>query len=174
MKRKILMIIAPVDFMDDEYLIPKKVFEEEGFVVKTMSKFVDIAKGKLGTEVKVDLKLGKDVVEAKYYDALVFVGGPGCLIYENDDNINKIIFDFEKEKKIIGAICISPRILLASGILEGKKATIWNHDDKQGKYLEEGGAIYTGKRVEVDENIVTANGPKAAKEFADKIVDLLI
>ena len=35
------------------------------------------------------------------------------------------------------------------------------------------GAIYTGNSVEVDGKIVTGNGPTAAKEFGEKIAELL-
>jgi protease I len=39
--------------------------------------------------------------------------------------------------------------------------------------LEEKGAIYTGKPVEIDGKIVTGSGPQAAQEFALAIIKLL-
>ncbi len=41
------------------------------------------------------------------------------------------------------------------------------------KLLEENGAEYTGANVEQDGKIVTANGPQAAKEFAEKIIEFI-
>ncbi|MEM2638356.1 MAG: DJ-1/PfpI family protein, partial [Candidatus Hadarchaeales archaeon] len=73
--------------------------------------------------------------------------------------------------KVVGAICIAPVILANAGILKGRRATVWDGDFV--KMLEAGGAKYTGKNVEVDGKIVTANGPHAAREFGKKIAELL-
>jgi protease I len=170
---KILMVIAPVNFRDEEYLIPKKIFEENGFKILTLSKDVDIAKGKLGAEVKVDLKLDKDIINSNEFDAVIFVGGLGALVYENDEKINQIILDFSAKNKLIGAICIAPRVVGSSGIYEGKKVTVWNGDGEQSKILENEGATVLNKDVVVNDNYVTANGPHAAKEFAEEIVKIL-
>jgi len=37
-KGKIAMIIAPNDFRDEEYLVPKRIFEEAGYEVTTSPK----------------------------------------------------------------------------------------------------------------------------------------
>ena len=41
------------------------------------------------------------------------------------------------------------------------------------KIFKENSVALTGKSVEVTDNIVTANGPAAAKDYAEKIVELL-
>ena len=38
------------------------------------------------------------------------------------------------------------------------------------KLLETGGAICTGKSIEVSGNIITANGPSAAKSFGEALL----
>lgn len=46
--------------------------------------------------------------------------------------------------------------------------------DKRGvARLKEQGALYKEERVVVDGKIVTANGPDAATEFAEKIVEIV-
>jgi len=67
-------------------------------------------------------------------------------------------------------LCLSPVILANAGILKGKKATCWF---SVARMIKKKGAIYTGKKVEIDGLIITGNGPSAAKEFGEKYLKLL-
>ncbi|GAJ17159.1 unnamed protein product, partial [marine sediment metagenome] len=69
------------------------------------------------------------------------------------------------------AICIAPVTLANAGILDKKKATVFRSEVKA---IKRKGAIYTGKVVEVDGNIITAEGPQAAEEFGKTIINLLL
>lgn len=167
--KTILMIVAPEGFRDEEFLEPKKVFENYNASVKIASKGVSVAKGKLGAKIDVDYEL--DEVLVQDYDAVVFIGGPGASIYFDDETAHSIAREALEEGKIVGAICIAPVILANAGILKGKKATVFSSgaDD-----LKNNGAKYTAKDVEADGKIVTANGPAAAKKFGEKIAEMLI
>ena len=84
--KKILMIIAFRDFRDEEYFLPKEIFEKEGFIVKTASTKKGTALGADGGEVEVDFSL--DEVDVSQFDAILFVGGPGALKYlDNEKSI---------------------------------------------------------------------------------------
>ena len=164
------MVVAPENFRDEEFLEPKKVFENNGAKVVVASKGVQEAKGMFGTTTRVDLDIGE--VNIEDYNAIVFVGGSGSSIYYNDSIALNIAREAYTKGKIIGAICIAPGILAKAGILKGKRATIWDSGDNQHiNMLKENGAKYTGNNVEQDENIITANGPHAAEEFGKKIVE---
>jgi len=171
--RRILMVIAPKDFRDEELFKPKKAFEEAGAQVTIASKGVSVAKGMLGGTIGVERDL-KDVSVGDY-DAVVFVGGSGASEYFDDT----IALDLAKEAydkgKIVGAICIAPVILANAGILKDKKATVWssllNHSHVNA--LKEKGAIYTGEKITKDGMIITASGPDAAELFADAIIKAL-
>lgn len=167
-KSKILMIIAPTDFRDEEFLRPKEIFEKNGAQVTVASKGVSETSGVLGAKTKVDIDLSQ--VNVDDYDAVVFIGGPGSSVYFDDQTVLSLAMAASKQNKIIGAICIAPSILANAGILSGKKATAWISE--QGN-LESKGAIYTGANVEVDGKIVTADGPGAAVSYAEKILELL-
>ena len=78
--------------------------------------------------------------------------------------------NFNKQNKIIAAICIAPVTLANAGILNGKKATVFPSGKND---LIRNGAKYTGDSVTVDGNIITANGPMAAEAFGKKIVEML-
>ncbi|MBI5872411.1 DJ-1/PfpI family protein [archaeon] len=166
--KKILMVIAPENFRDEELLVPKKVFEEQGFKAVVASKGTERAKGMLGAEVNID----KDIedISINEYDALVLVGGVGAAIYLNDAKVLGLAQGFAAKGKIICGICIAPSILANAGLLKGKHATSW---PSEAANLENKGAIYTGKPVTADGRIVTANGPRAAEEFGKKIAELL-
>ena len=74
--KKILAIIASSDFRDEELLVPKGIFEKEGFSVTIASSSLDTSIGMLGAEVKPQLLI--EDVSADDYDAIIFVGGGGA------------------------------------------------------------------------------------------------
>jgi protease I len=165
MTKSALMVIAFEKFRDEEYAEPKKVLEDAGFRVATASIQTGTAKGKFGLEAPVDLAL-KDV-KAADYDTVVFVGGPGSHGYFNDPTAQAIAREAHDAGKIVAAICAAPSILANAGLLKGRTATSF---PDQGPNLTAGGANFTGKGLEIDGNIITADGPAHAKEFGQAIV----
>ncbi len=165
MKKRAVLIIAAENFRDEELLEPKAILEKNGIEVKVASTIIGQAKGKLGASVKTDMLISD--INSADFDAVVFIGGPGAVIYIDDPVANKVIADTLKNKKVLAAICIAPAILAKAGALKDKRATVW---ESEGEMLKTCGARYTGKDVEQDGNIITAAGPFAAKEFAETIV----
>jgi len=168
--KKILMVVAPDKFRDEELFDTKRVIESFGGTVEVASLTLYPAKGMKGGSVTPDLKLQD--VHVDDYDAVVFVGGSGAQVYfDNQYALNLAKKAYEKGK-VLGAICIAPCILANAGLLEGKDATVWFGSEFV-SLLKSKGANYTGEAVEVDGNIVTANGPMSAKDFGKVIVTLL-
>jgi len=169
--KKIVMIIAPENFRDEEYQIPKEIFESYGISVTTASTRTGRAKGMLGAEVNLEYAILD--LRPSDFDAVVVVGGVGSreYLWNSPEVINFVKKAYELEK-IVAAICLSPVVLAKAGILRDKKATVYP-DREAIELLKENGANYTGKGVEVDGRIVTGNGPKMAKHFAEEIVKLL-
>ncbi len=166
--KKILMIIASNNFRDEELQVPKEIFEREGAKVTIASSSLKESRGVLGATAKPDVLIGD--VEAQDYDAVIFVGGGGSSEYWEDSKAHEIVRSTLEKGKLLGAICIAPVTLANAGVLNGKKATVWNSE--AGK-LSRGGATYTGAGVEIDGDIITANGPQSAKEFAEAFVNAL-
>lgn len=171
--KKVVMIVAFRDFRDDEYFIPREVLEGAGIEVKTSSDSSGIAIGADGGEVRVDFVL-RDL-ELSGFDAIVFIGGPGALEHLDNEESYKVAKETVAKGKVLAAICISPTILAKAGVLEGKRATVWSSplNREPVKTLEEKGAIFEDKPVVVDGKIVTGNGPSAAREFGEKLVEIL-
>jgi len=166
--KKAVMIIAKNNFRDEEYLQPKEILTKAKVEVVTASSSKGIAKGMFGAAQNVDITI--DEIDAKNYDAVIFVGGGGASEYFNNSPAHKIARDAISGKKILGAICIAPVTLAKAGVLKNKKATVFESGIEE---LKKWGADYTGKDVEVDGNIVTASGPEAAKQFGKKILETI-
>jgi len=164
-EKRVLMVIAPENFRDEELFHPKEELERAGAEITIASSRTGEAKGKLGARVNVTLKL--DQIKVDDYDAVVFVGGSGSAIYFDDRRALSIAGEAFKKGKVTCAICIASVILANAGVLKGKRATVW--DGEYIEKIESKGATYTGKPVEVDGNVITANGPAAAREFGRTI-----
>lgn len=172
-KKRIVMVIAFQGFRDEEYFVPKEILERAGVEVKTASIKLGIAMGDEGGEASIDFLIS--AIRPEEFDAVIFVGGPGCLQYLDNDDAYHLARETVSQNKILAAICISPVILAKAGVLKEKKATVWNSplDKTPLKILEENGAEYIDKDVVRDGKIITANGPSAAEEFAQKILENL-
>ena len=172
--RKIAIVIAFRDFRDPEFFIPEGIFKKAGTDITVVSTSLGTAIGADGGEVNVNLLLKN--LNPEKFDAIVFIGGPGCLKYLDNEDSYKIIRETVSKGKVLASICISPVILAKSGVLEGKKATVWSSslDKSPIKILKENGAIYHDEKVVIDGKIITGNGPSAAKEFGENVVNMLV
>ena len=79
---------------------------------------------------------------------------------------------FHEKGKLVSAICLAPMILARAGILKGVMSTVFPTDWAITS-LKNNGAHYTSDHVVEDGNIITADGPQSAKEFAEKIIKKL-
>ncbi len=170
------MVIAFQNFRDEEYLVPKSILEQANIRVDTISTQLGVARGKLGHFCGVDLTL--DDLQVKDYSAIVFVGGPGVPSIRSHPKSVEHAVTFFQQRKLVGAICWAPTILAKAGILSGKRATCWVGFDEEyrmttDKVLASHGAIFVNQPVVQDGNIITANGPSAAREFGNMLVDFI-
>jgi protease I len=164
---KILMIIASRNFRDEELKTPKSLFEHYGYEVVIASSTLSSVQGMLGMETTPDILI--DDVHVDDYVAVVFVGGSGATEYYDNPEAHRIALETINQGKVLAAICLAPNILAKAGLLSGKKATCYNSD-----ILINNGADYTGSSVERDGLIITGNGPGAAEEFAEAILNALL
>jgi len=164
---KVLLVIAEEGYQDIEYNDTKKALEDRDHQTTTSSTKEE-AHGKLGGTAKTNILL-KDIKHGDY-DAIAFIGGPGCNQYFNDKTAHQLAKDFYKANKPTCAICAAPSILANAGLLERKTTTCFEGESQN---LQEKGAIYTGNPVEQDGLIITGNGPGAAKDFGKAIANNL-
>ncbi len=172
--KKILMVIAFKNFRDEEYFVPKEILEGSGAEIKTASNKEGMARGADGGEVLIDYKL--EDIDLNNFDAVVFIGGPGCLENLDNENSYNLVKETVAKNKLLASICVSPVILAKAGVLKGKSATVWSSalDKSAIEILKQNGANYQAQDVVVDGKIITANGPDAAKKFADTLIGQVI
>ncbi len=164
MAKSVLMVLAHNNFRDEEYTAARNALENNGATVTTASTLTNGAAGSQGLRLNPDLLI--DDVNPEDYDAVVFIGGTGSSQYWHDIKAHEIAEFASKTGKILGASSHAPVTLAVAGLLKGKRAT--GHVTVYEK-LQVQGAEYTGKKIEVDGNIITSSGANAAKEFAQAL-----
>lgn len=93
-------------------------------------------------------------------------GGPGTKHLGESKSLLTLLQKQAANGGEIAAICAAPSILGKLGLLKGKKATCY--PGFQDALI---GAEYTASSLEIADNIITANGPASAIQFALTIVE---
>lgn len=171
-----LMVIAPEKFRDEELFVPKEYLEKHGVTVEVASTKKGTCVGVLGGKIESQHTLSE--VDVSKYDAVIFVGGPGTPVIRKESSAIKIAQDAFAKGKLVCAICWAPTTLAKAGVLKGKKSTVWMGPDREfgmstSDYIESQGAQYVAKGAVEDGNIVTADGPGSALDFAKLIMKKL-
>ncbi len=120
--------------------------------------------GAHGVPVKADLLFEK----ASYDESQMIIlpgGMPGSKNLMEHTGLSKQLQQFNREGKMIGAICAAPMVLGNLGLLNGKKAVCYPGFENQ----LIGASLSTQPSV-VDGTIITGRGVGAALDFALNIV----
>lgn len=169
----IALLIAAEGYQDEELKTARTTFVGAGFDVQIVSFFGGRAIGALGGETAVDKQL-EDVLESvEDYVAVVLIGGPGATFYHQEKKAHQLVQKALAADIVVGAICLAPFTLGYAGVLKGRKATAWTGGKFTPEMLSAQGALYRDDSVVVDDNIITANGPDAARAFANTVVATL-
>ena len=163
-----LKIHLPFSFLDSESL---KLIENNAQIAYYPKDTLLIDENVIPTMFFVIIK---GIVEAKDAEELID-------IYQNDDvfagieliknqpskyrySVNEELICYEISKEVFLELCQKNSEF---------KNYFFSSMVERIELLKESGAKYIGKGVEVDGKVVTANGPKMAKQFAEEIVKLL-
>lgn len=163
--KKAIFVIAQNQFRDEELFVTQKILKDAGIKTQIACKTTQEAAGKLGGKASPDMSVYD--INPEEIDALIFVGGGGCMEYYDDVRVLGIAKQVFYAGKIVAAICAAPSILVNAGILQGRHAT--SHESRM-QHLKDMGTIFENKPVVEDGKIITASGPKAAKEFGEALV----
>lgn len=171
MPPKVVYVIAPERFRDEELLEPKRVLEQAGAAVTVASTRGGVATGMLGAEVRVDCTIQQ--ADAASCDALAIAGGTGAPAHLWDcEPLRALAQSAHAAGKPVAAICLAPPVLARAGLLAGKRATSYPAR-RAIVELKRGGATYVEEPVVLDGTIVTASGPEAAVAFGETLARLL-
>ncbi len=169
---KILVAIAPERYRDEELDEPLAVFRENEISWDIASTRKGTCTGMLGGRAEATLSFSDVMPDA--YDALVIIGGVGSKVHLwGNRDLAGLATVFAAKKKPVAAICLSPVVLARTGILKGRKATVFRSPDAVAE-VKQGGAALTGLPVVTDGTVITADGPDAASAFGRAVVSQLI
>jgi 4-methyl-5(b-hydroxyethyl)-thiazole monophosphate biosynthesis len=116
-------------------------------------------------------------VNVQDFDALAIPGGfEKAGFYEDayDERFLSLVREFDRQGKLIAAVCAAAMPLGKSGILEGRKATTYDLLDAiRRKQLADFGAIVLDERIVTDKNIITSTGPATGLDVAFKLLEKL-
>jgi protease I len=166
--KRVVMVIAPEVFRDEEYRVPKGILESRGAEVVTASTRPGECTGKLGMIATAQMGLADARDET--WDAVVLVGGGGSEVFFDDPDAHAVAEQAFSSGSVTAAICIAPSTLAHAGLLRGRRATAFPSQESD---LVAHGAVWTGEPVSVDGALITASGPEAASRFGEAIADAL-
>ncbi len=167
---KAVMVVAQKGFRDEELLIPKEILEGAGIEITVASLTRGKATGALGATVEATMAAHE--INPEYFDAVIIIGGPGSPVLRKSRELLENVKKAYENGKIVAAICLAPTVLAMAGVLNGKKSTVYPTDESIA-ILKKNGAEYVAEGVVVDGRIVTADGPKSANDFGNKLVEML-
>ena len=155
--KKVLFIVANVGFQDHEFSVPYEAVKNAGYEVEIASGWGGKCRGVFMKSIEDSKKIIE--VDPTRYDLLVFVGGGGAYdqYYLDSDYLH-----LAKSAKAVAAIY--------------QKRQVTGRDDGFGTqvaYLQKNWATFVDQPVVRDANLITANGPEAAEEFAQEILKFL-
>ncbi len=165
---KALIVIANNWFQDYEFGVPFDLLTNAWVNVSIWAWKIWECIWVFGSKTIADIALEK--VQWANYDMVLFIGWGGAY---SQYFWNKEYLRIAKEAKKIWAICITPMILSASGVFNGKTVTSRDQNWVQKKFIQNNWGFWVDKNVVVSGNIITANGPDSAKEFAEKCLELI-
>jgi protease I len=169
---RVLFILPPEGFRDEELLEPRSVLEAAGIAVDLASTRTGILKGDVGALVRVEKTL--DQVWLDEYDFVAVVGGSGTPkhLWDADELHELVRRAAARTQGGIGGICAGSVVLARAGLLKGLPATTYPVDAFI-TALREAGAEYRAEPVVRSGRIITSDGPQGARAFGDAIAAAL-
>ena len=114
-------------------------------------------------DVSLDEALNQD------YDMIVLPGGlPGSDHLANDERIIKILRAMNESGRFVGAVCAAPKVLVRSGVLDGKQATAYPGVLKAELHPE-----ITDAAVTRDGSVITSRSAGTVMDFALELIEAL-
>lgn len=160
------LIISADGFEDSELLVPYYRLKEAGATVDIASIKSGTITGKHGYVMGVERTLQE--VNAGEYDLLVLPGGRAPETLRAARAALDIVKAFFLDNKPVAAICHGPQVLVAAGVMHGRRAACYQTVADE---LRKAGAAYQDREVVVDGNLITSRQPSDLPAFMREIMN---
>ena len=153
-KHKKIAIITGEGAEDLEFFYPYYRFHEEGYEVDVITSKGGSFEGKRGLGLKGSKAISE--VNSGDYELLYLPGGKAPQKLREDEKVLKFVRNFAASGKFIAAICHGSRILIAAGLVKGKKISAWPEIKNE---IEDAGGIFADEALKEDGQFITARKP---------------
>lgn len=119
---------------------------------------------------QIMIKADEMFEHADYSDCEMLIlpgGGVGTKNLKKHEGVTEKLKEFNRDGKMLAAICAAPTALAAAGVMQGKKATCY---PGMSEGLTGQGCAYEDVPVVVSENTITGRSLGAAVSFASAII----
>lgn len=119
---------------------------------------------------RIMIKADEMFENADYSDCEMLIlpgGGVGTENLKKHPGVTEKLQEFNRNGKMLAAICAAPTALAAAGVMDGKKATCY---PGMSEGLTKYGCAYEDVPVVVSENTITGRSLGAAVDFASAII----
>jgi protease I len=169
--KKVLMVIPPTQFRDEEFFDPKKILEGEGAAVTVASTAVRTCYGAKGGTFQSQITIAD--AKADEFNALILCGGTSVPeFFWNDKKLQELAAAMAGAGKVVAAISLSTVVLAKAKLLTGKKATVYFLPQAI-QELKNGGATYVTEPLIVQDKLILAEGPEESVKFGQAVSEAL-
>ncbi|SRR6056297_3312175 len=166
---KKIAILCTNGYEDLEMHYPRIRLIEAGYDVEVVALDSKIIRGKNGYPYKPDSAIQE--VKADDFDGLILPGGAKNPDYlRRSEEVLNFVSNFDKQKKLIAAICHAGWVLISSKIIKGRNATSYFSikDD-----MINAGVNFKDQKVVIDNNLITSRKPSDLPAFMKAILNYL-
>ncbi len=168
---KTIAFLLHNNFEQAEYEDVKNKLEDKGYKTLLITTNDDKKVQAMQQDVNKGDTFTADIFanEAKVadYDALVLPGGTvNADTIRGNTEAHKIVNAINDAGKTLAVICHAPWVLINTGIAKGKILTAYQSLQTD---LENAGATFVDKTVQVDGNLITSRNPDDIDNFVDAI-----
>jgi len=167
---KRIAILVEEDFEDSELIVPMWGMKNAGAKVLIVgSGSQDIYQGKRGS-VAIRADTTADKVKAADFAAIIIPGGRAPARMRKYKSMVNLIKEADELGKVIAAVCHGPQLLIAAGIVKGRRLT---SRPSVAAELKSAGAEWADEAVVRNGNLITSRKPADLPRFNKAIIEAL-
>ena len=167
---KRIAILAEEDFEDSELIVPMWGMKNAGAKVLIVgSGSQEIYQGKRGS-VAIRVDTTADRVKAEDFAAIIIPGGGAPARMCQYQSMVNLVKKANQLGKLIAAVCHGPQLLIAAGIVKGRRLTSWPSVATE---LKKAGAKWVDEAVVSNGNLITSRKPADLPRFNKAIIEAL-